>query len=187
VRADRDSVRLEWSAEPGLGATGWSGYRVYRRAPGADTSFAPAGPALLEASAVALAEYRRGATYSLRAVNAFGAEQELGRVTLEAVPPGLRAWPVPSGEFDSVHLAMTPPLDAAGRTPDDFAVTVFDLNGRRVRRLAGGHVPVVVGEVRLEWDRLSEEGREAAAGVYFVRAEVPSAGWRIDRRVVIVR
>jgi hypothetical protein len=94
---------------------------------------------------------------------------------------------VPSGEWEPVELAMDPPLEADGRVARDFKVRVYGVDGRQVRFLASGNQPMVVGEVRLSWDRRTDAGVEARPGVYFVRAEAPSRGWRFDRRVVLIR
>jgi YVTN family beta-propeller protein len=62
-------------------------------------------------------------------------------------------------------------VELAVRAPDGDAatVTLFDVNGRRVRaldrRVASG------GGAVFRWDGRSEDGAEAGAGVYFARAE----------------
>ena len=68
------------------------------------------------------------------------------------------------------------------RLPVESQVTVevFDLAGRRVRRLAGG--PYTAGTHTLAWDGREREGRQAANGIYFVRAR--TAGLEAVRRVV---
>jgi len=57
----------------------------------------------------------------------------------------------------SFGLAMAGPVD----------LEVFDLGGRRVRRLAGGRYSA--GRHSVSWDGRDEEGREVASGVYVVR------------------
>ena len=69
-------------------------------------------------------------------------------------------------------------LPAAG--PAD--VSIFDVRGRRVRRLAAGSLPAGVHPLR--WDGADESGVRVAAGVYFVRAT--TAGGSLRRRVTIV-
>jgi FG-GAP repeat protein len=177
-------VRLTWKAEPGVSEDGWLGFRIYRTVDGVVERV---GPELITGEEVVLPERRRGARYALRAVNGAGEEQELGSVDLPAPPRGIRAWPVPSGEWEPVELAMEPPLEADGRVARDFVVRVYGVDGRQVRFLASGNQPTVVGEVRLSWDRRTDRGGEARPGVYFVRAEAPSRGWRFDRRVVLIR
>lgn len=60
---------------------------------------------------------------------------------------------------------------------------VLDVQGRVVRRLLDGVVPA--GEHRVVWDGRTDQGRRAAAGVYFLRGLV---GERVEsRRVVLSR
>jgi hypothetical protein len=49
-------------------------------------------------------------------------------------------------------------------------VTVFDLQGRVVRRLLDGSLPA--GARLVDWDGFDGRGWPLAAGVYFVRVEV---------------
>jgi hypothetical protein len=179
-------VRLTWSASPGVGPQGWSGYRLSRVRLG-ETAETRIGPELVTASELLVPESHRGETYVLRAVDGLGVERELGRVTLPAATPGIRAWPMPSDEFGAVNLAMFPPVQADGRTPSDFTLRIYDVGGRLVLPLAGGNVPTRVGELTIAWDRHREDGGEAGSGVYFVRAECPSRGWKLERRIVLVR
>jgi len=67
-------------------------------------------------------------------------------------------------------------------------VDVFDVTGRRVRRIADGAIGYgATGHTRVVWDGMTDAGIPAAGGVYFVRAEgdadgVPfSASTRITR------
>jgi hypothetical protein len=50
-------------------------------------------------------------------------------------------------------------------------LTIFDVQGRRVRALLDEEMPA--GEHELAWDGADERGRAVAAGVYFYRMEVP--------------
>lgn len=66
---------------------------------------------------------------------------------------------------DRVRFALTlEPADAAAPAE----VSVYDVAGRRVRRLF--HGPLEAGTHAFDWDGLDETGRRAAPGVYFVRA-----------------
>jgi len=78
-------------------------------------------------------------------------------------------------------------VDRGGRTAPDFAVTVYDVNGRAVKRVAGGVIPTREGEVRAAWDRRTAGGARVGAGVYFVLAESPSTGFRMEKRIVVLR
>jgi hypothetical protein len=68
------------------------------------------------------------------------------------------------------------------RLPEQTAVTVevFDLAGRRVRRLARG--PMSPGEHRIVWDGRDDSGTRALDGIYFVRARMDR--FEAVRRVV---
>lgn len=62
-------------------------------------------------------------------------------------------------------------------------LTVYDLGGRRVKRLASGSM--TAGPHALRWDGKDAHGRSVAAGVYVARLE---AGGRVDaRRMVLVK
>ena len=177
-------IRLGWATEPALGSQGLSAYRVYRER---GETRERVGPAAIETGELLVAEFERGGTYVLAGVDGNGAEAELARVTVAGPAARLRAWPVPSAEFGNVELAVYPPVDRGGRTAADFTVKVYDVNGRVVRRLLAGSLATRVGEVRAAWDRRQSDGSRARAGVYFVRAESPSQGFRIERRIVVVR
>jgi hypothetical protein len=177
-------IRLAWETAPALGAQGLSAYRLYREMEGQRERV---GPERIEASEYLVAEFERGVTYVLAGLDGNGAEADLARLTVAGPGARLRAWPVPSVESGNIELAVYPPVDPGGRTAADFAVTVYDVNGREVRRVAGGVMPTRVGEVRVAWDGRSSYGLPARAGVYFVRAESPSRGFRIERRIVVLR
>ncbi|MBM4117602.1 hypothetical protein FJ251_07615 [bacterium] len=60
---------------------------------------------------------------------------------------------------------------------------VFDVAGRRVRRLAAGELPA--GEHTARWDGRDERGRPAAAGVYLCRLHAGAASRAL--RIVLLR
>ncbi len=63
------------------------------------------------------------------------------------------------------------------------ALTIYDVSGRRVRRLFKSAIPS--GRHRLSWDGKMDSGAEAPSGVYFVRLET---GSRTEtRRAVLIR
>jgi hypothetical protein len=64
----------------------------------------------------------------------------------------------------------------------DLEVGVFDVRGRRVAKLARGPRPP--GEP-VVWDPRTSGG--VSPGIYFVRASAPSAGWRDEAKVVVLR
>ena len=59
---------------------------------------------------------------------------------------------------------------------------MYDLSGRLIRTLEQGTLPA--GEHLARWDRRTDEGPRAAAGVYFY--ELRAAGQRIARRMVLL-
>jgi flagellar hook assembly protein FlgD len=62
-------------------------------------------------------------------------------------------------------------------------LAIFDLSGRRVRRLLAGDF--AAGSRRVVWDGRNDEGVSVPAGLYLVRLD--SAGTQQTRRVVLVR
>ena len=67
------------------------------------------------------------------------------------------------------RTSTTVELAVPGRA--DVCVDVFDVTGRRVRTLLDRSVGA--GEYRLLWDGRGDDGRQAAAGIYFVRLTAP--------------
>lgn len=93
--------------------------------------------------------------------------QEAGTVSVPpgAVPAGitpLRASPNPARSTFTLRFAL-PRASQVG-------LTIFDLNGRRVRELAAG--PLVAGVHEITWDRRADDGRSADAGLYLARLEI---------------
>ncbi len=82
--------------------------------------------------------------------------------------------PNPTRRESMVRLA----LDRAAQVD----VSVFDLAGHRVRRLAEGTLPA--GFHPLVWDGADERGRRAAPGAYFVRA-VAGAASRTQKLILL--
>jgi flagellar hook capping protein FlgD len=52
-------------------------------------------------------------------------------------------------------------------TPANVDLSVFDVQGRWMRRLASGNVPA--GRRRVTWDGLDEAGHRAPSGLYVIR------------------
>jgi hypothetical protein len=94
------------------------------------------------------------------------------RVSAAALAP-----PRPDPARESVTLAFT--LARPGET----RLEVFDLAGRRVRRLLGG--TMAAGAHETGWDLRDETGRVVPAGVYLARLTAPGAGG--VRRFVVLR
>lgn len=68
--------------------------------------------------------------------------------------------------------------------PGAVSVAIYDVLGREVRVRARGQ-GFSAGPQRLAWDGRDGEGREAGAGVYFVRVRTPMAQW--TRAVIRIR
>lgn len=80
-------------------------------------------------------------------------------VTSVNVPQGgsrLVAWPNPF--MDRVHFAIH---SGSGVS----AIEIFDIKGRKIRRLASSHV--------MTWDGCDEEGVKVSSGIYFYRSNLP--------------
>ena len=94
---------------------------------------------------------------------------------------------VPAG----ARLAPAAPNPFAARTqirftlakPGDVDLTVYDLAGRTVRRLASG--PSFAGPHTVEWNGLDDAGRGVAPGVYLYRLRAD--GRAEAKRVVVLR
>lgn len=82
----------------------------------------------------------------------------------------------PNPSRGDVTLELTLPVAA----PLD--VSIFDVNGRRVRALERTFAPA--GTRALRWDGRDDSGNSAPAGLYFVRAN--AGGRRVETRVVRV-
>lgn len=90
-----------------------------------------------------------------------------------------------------LRLGRPRPNPAAGETIVDFELAqagrvtleVFDVRGRRVRRIAEGWFPA--GSHLSAWGGDDDRGNPVAAGVYFIRAT--TAGLEATRRAVRVR
>ncbi len=88
---------------------------------------------------------------------------------------GLRAWPDPFSAATRVAFSTA---------KDGMAdVSVFDLAGRRVRRLSRGVLGS--GAHELVWDGRADDGAAVRGGVYFVRLE--AGGEMLTRRIVRLR
>lgn len=81
-------------------------------------------------------------------------------------------WPNPT----RTGCTLTFAVPAAGRGTLD----IFDVNGRRVRRLASGWL--TAGTHTLAWNGCDDAGRALGAGVYF--ASLDASGLRTVRRIV---
>jgi hypothetical protein len=96
----------------------------------------------------------------------------------EASRPGIRlraAYPNP------FHSLATISFDLARAA--EGTVTVFDVQGRKVRELHRGLLPA--GLHRVRWDGRNDAGSPVASGPYFYRLE--SEGARLTRKLILIR
>lgn len=124
----------------------------------------------------------------------FVADGSAGLLVLNqpAIPTGVPVpEPGPASALPTVYALSAYPNPLVGRatlslaTPRSTLVSldVFDLAGRRVRRVFEGDVPA--GTHPFAWDGSDGNGHRVAAGVYVVRANGP--GLVLTRRVVVLR
>ncbi len=116
------------------------------------------------------------APFSLKTV---AGNQYFAQPTTLAVPPASmrvhvapRAAPNPSRAATTLHFALA--------RAERVAVDVLDVSGRKVRAL--GPRTLDAGAHTLAWDGRDEAGRDAGAGLFFVR--FAGAGWQDTARVV---
>ncbi len=108
-----------------------------------------------------------------------------------------------AGVFESLSAAVGPAIGSRGEAlsvaPNPFRsdvvlqlaarlggpadVAIYDLAGRRVRTVYHGEI--AAGGQRLGWDGRDDRGRDAAAGLYFIRAR--GAAWDASAKVLRVR
>jgi len=74
-------------------------------------------------------------------------------------PLEVRAWPNPFNPSTTLGFSLSAPARAV--------VDVYNVQGRRVRRLLNEELPA--GDHRVNWDGRDGEGRAVATGVYFCR------------------
>ena len=174
-------------AGPLLGAQGAQGV-VLSSAPGnVDVALLGTGTGMRGAGVVARARFRVRAAgepgITLRAADARDAAN--GTLSLDAAAPATTIRPA------ATALAMPRPspfrdatvIECALARPGDMSLVVFGIDGRRVRTLASGAREP--GVYRFSWDGRDDAGREAAAGVYYVR--MMSAEGRFNRTLVRLR
>ncbi|HOY43911.1 MAG TPA: right-handed parallel beta-helix repeat-containing protein [bacterium] len=106
-------------------------------------------------------------------VEATGVASDASRMPLEYQLA--QNYPNPFNQSTRIRYAL--PQPAAVR------IEIFDLRGRRIRTLVDRHQ--AAGEYHLDWDGCDQDGRAAAAGIYFVR--IRAAGYTASRKMALVR
>ena len=177
---DGDGVRVSWTVSDAAGITGFA---VHRAVGGRDeyehvASVAPRGSGeheYVDRSALAGERYR----YRLEVQR--GASSSWEGPVDAVLPTGIsalafeRVGPNPFERETRMVLALP--------RRDVMDVRVYDVQGHEVRRLYTGEAPA--GRHVLAWDGRDAGGRDAAPGVYHLRAT--GAGQRVTRSIVRIR
>jgi hypothetical protein len=96
-----------------------------------------------------------------------------------ALPAGLDlTTPRPNPSSGNVGLAWSQP------SRQSVQLSIYDLNGRRVRTIEDG-TPFDAGTHERRWDGRTDSGAQAGRGVYFVRLRV--GGAMRESRIVVIR
>jgi len=89
---------------------------------------------------------------------------------------------VPQGSGPDLQLASAPnPFEGATTVsfrlakPGPVELDVYGVDGRHIRRLAGGPIPA--GTHAFTWDGRGDDGRSASPGVYLVRLHAQEGTW----------
>ncbi len=179
-----DRVRLAWDCESGA----YAGFNIYREGGGA-ASAADAGRRRLNAAlitgrtpfsfedrdVVAAATYK----YWLEVIPNTGKAEMFGPAS---ATPGVKlaygfalepSYPNPSTA--EAHIRFSLPVGVSG----DYAITIYDLAGRKVRTVAAA--PASPGRHEVTWNLADDAGRKVPPGVYlyWLRASCGSAARRM--------
>jgi len=119
-------------------------------------------------------------TYWLRVTETSGVTTEFGPVTAAmAVPEKWSLSPAYPNPFNPVTEMLLAVPEAGMAT-----VTVYNILGQPVRTLWSG--PITPGVHRLAWHGLDQQGRNAASGIYIVRA-MSTTGVTMHQRITLIR
>jgi hypothetical protein len=184
--ASEDRVRLAWDCGSGT----YAGFNVYREVDGGASD---AGRERLNAKLISGrtpftyddGDVVAGVNYNywLEVIPATGKGQLFGPVS--AAPGAKKAFvfalepSYPNPTATRVNIKFSLPAGVSG----DYAVTVFDLAGRKVRTVvAGAGTP---GRHEVAWDLADDAGRKVAPGVYLYRLSASCGS--VARRLVVTR
>jgi flagellar hook capping protein FlgD len=148
-------VLLSWNTNPGPQDLG--GYRVEKRWHNDDWQSVTA---FTRETSITDPNGMPGTEYRLFGINGLGQELLLGSTTFGRLTP-LQAGPLP---FRGGNMQISFASDGGSFETE---VALFDLQGRKVRSLAGGRYPVGVQTVT--WDGRTDGGQQVASGAYFLR------------------
>ncbi len=169
-------IVISWQTDPG--PEDLSGYRL-EKATGSGAGWQPL-VALTRETSVTDPQGGPGAKYRLFAVNGFGEELWLGEAGIRPLA-GLAAWPLPyRGGNLTISFAT---FGGLGGGMGSAEVSVFDVSGRFVKRIARGSYGA--GYQVANWDGKDERGRRVSSGVYFLKAR--SAGEERTFKLAVAR
>lgn len=149
-------------------------------------------PALAQAlttqTTVSLPAAASGYVFRIRAWDAFGNAGPVSspcHVGAVAGVPQDEAAPGPGGSLDNVPNPFNPLTTIRFTLPREATVDldIFDLTGRRIRRLFSGAAKA--GPQKVSWDGRSEDGVTAPDGVYFCR--LAGNGLLLTRKLTLMR
>jgi mono/diheme cytochrome c family protein len=91
----------------------------------------------------------------------------------------------PSPALRGIPIRVSLQGIAAGGAPTDLETHVIDASGRQVTTLGPWRFEPARAEAILVWNGKDAKGRPVSAGDYTVRVTAPSAGYKLDRVVVL--
>lgn len=91
------------------------------------------------------------------------------------IPNTLMVYPNPSRDIANIRI------DASGK--GDVRIGIYNIRGQKVRDLLHGTLPE--GKQTVQWDGRSDNGKPAAAGIYFIKVE--DAGKTSSGKFVYIR
>ncbi len=177
---DGEAVRVSWTVQDATGITGFALHRAPQGSEDYELVATVASRGTGEHSYTDRA-VRPGEGYRYRLQVQRGASSSWEGPAEVALPVGIaslafeRVGPNPFERETRMVLAMP--------RRDQVDVRVYDVQGHEVRRLYTGEAPA--GRHVLAWDGRDSGGREAAPGVYHLRAT--GAGQRTSRSIVRIR
>ncbi len=110
---------------------------------------------------------------------------------VDAVSPlsdgwGLRLVPSPVRVGSPLRVTFMAPGALASEGRNEVDLGVYDLRGRRIADLELPAAAVQGGSISGIWQGRDRAGRPVAAGVYIVRAAIPTRGFAVSRKFVVV-
>ncbi len=170
-----EGVQLEWASDPG--PEDLEGYRIERRHQGRG-EWDPVVPLTRE---TAYLDPRGGPAhrYRVSAINRLGDALILGEAGLPATAI-LTASPNPYRSGDMTIRFQV--FGALGGSHGEAEVDLFDVRGRRVRRIAAGNFEGASQIVF--WNGLDDRGAPVPSGIYFLRLR--TAGHESRAKLVVV-